>query len=85
MKVTQENTDYTDDPYEIGFFKDANEYYNTKTASEKKDILWKMLYEEDDHENLVQRDYIWVRGQSLQRLNFSQVVDLQTINFHSLV
>ena len=54
MKVTQENTDWTEDVEEIGFFKDANEFYNMKTSSEKKAILWDKLTEDE-----TMQDYIW--------------------------
>ena len=39
---------------EIGYFKDANEIYNTKTAEEKKADLWAKITEDD-----TMQDYIW--------------------------
>ena len=54
MKVTQENTDSITDMDEIGYFKDANEVYNTKTAEEKKADLWEKITEDD-----TMQDYIW--------------------------
>ena len=46
MKVTQENTDYITDMDEIGYFKDANEYYNMLDASVKKSQLWEKIIED---------------------------------------
>ena len=54
MKVTQENTDYITDMDEIGYFKDANEYYNMIDASEKKSQLWEKIIEDT-----TMQDYIW--------------------------
>ena len=54
MKVTQENTDYITDKDEIGYFKDANEFYNSKDAVDKKVDLWEKITEDD-----TMQDYIW--------------------------
>ena len=54
MKVTQENTDYITDMDEIGYFKDANEYYNMLDASVKKSQLWEKIIEDT-----TMQDYIW--------------------------
>ena len=54
MKVTQENTDYITDKDEIGYFKDANEFYNSKEAVDKKADLWEKITEDD-----TMQDYIW--------------------------
>ena len=54
MKVTQENTDYITDKDEIGYFKDANEFYNSKDAVDKKADLWEKITEDD-----TMQDYIW--------------------------
>ena len=52
--MTQENTDYITDMDEIGYFKDANEYYNMIDASEKKSQLWEKIIEDT-----TMQDYIW--------------------------
>lgn len=52
--MTQENTDYITDMDEIGYFKDANEYYNMLDASVKKSQLWEKIIEDT-----TMQDYIW--------------------------
>lgn len=36
-----------EDMHTIGYFKDKNIVYNTKTAGEKKDDLWTLITEDD--------------------------------------
>ena len=44
--MTQENSDYEEDPDQIGYFKDANSYYNLKTAEWKETELWNKITED---------------------------------------